>query len=338
MERIYNLLTSFLGESKNDFDNKVYQYQFNCPCCAEQKGVIYDNKYNLEINLKIGKFHCWACGDSHEMKGNISKLIKLYGNLHILKEYKKEIDNILKSKLYDLKLYKDIIINNDEFSLKLPDTFKKIQLNECNNKKLLTYLEKRKINQEIIDKFNIGYTNYNEKNFIMKNRIIIPSYDEIGLLNFWTGRDFTENEKKIKYYNAEIDKKEIIYLESKLNFDADIIIVEGAIDAIYAPNTTALLGKSLKRDSLLYKTLYKKSNAKIIICLDGDTSIGETKKIYNLLNVGRLRNKIYYIQLGTKEIPYKDFGEIYEKAGKIGIIKAIKNKKQFSEIELLIKN
>lgn len=338
MERIYNLLVSFLGDSKNEYDNKTHQYQFNCPCCAEQKGIVSDNKYNLEINLNIGKFHCWACGDSHNMKGNISKLIKLYGNLNILKEYKKEIDNIQKSKLYDLKSYKDIAINNEDFSLKLPDTFKKIQINTCDNKKLLAYLKKRKINQEIIDKFNIGYTNYAEKNFIIKNRIIIPSYDEIGLLNFWTGRDFTENNKKLKYYNAETDKKEIIFLESKLNFNADIIIVEGAIDAIYAPNTTALLGKSLKRDSLLYKALYRRANAKIIICLDGDTNINETKKIYNLLNNGRLRNKIYYIELGTNEIPYKDFGEIYEHNGKIGIINAIRSKKQFSELELLINN
>ena len=32
---------------------------------------------------------------------------------------------------------------------------------------------------------------------------------------------------------------------------------------------------------------------------------------------------------------YKDFGELYENEGKEGIMNAVKNKKQFSEIELL---
>lgn len=337
MERIYNLLVSFLGDSKNEYDNKIYQYQFNCPCCAAQKGVITDNKYNLEINLKIGKFHCWACGETHNTKGNISKLIKLYGNLFILKEYKKEIDQLRLSKLYDLNAYKDNF-TNEEISLKLPDTFRKINLSTCNNKKLLKYLNKRKIDQKIINEFNIGFTNFNENDFLLKNRIIIPSYDEIGILNFWVGRDFTENDKKIKYYNSKADKKEIIFLESKINFDSNVILVEGAIDALYYPNTISLLGKSLKKDSYLYKTLYNKCNAKIIICLDGDTTLNETKNIYNILDIGRLKNKIYYVKLGTKEVPYKDFGEIFEKEGKIGIINTLKHKKQFSEIELLLNN
>ena len=62
--------------------------------------------------------------------------------------------------------------------------------------------------------------------------------------------------------------------------------------------------------------MYEKANANIIICLDGDTTINEVKRIYRVLDRGRLRGRIKYIRLDTKEIPYKDFGEIYEAEGR----------------------
>ena len=97
-----------------------------------------------------------------------------------------------------------------------------------------------------------------------------------------------------------------------------------------------MLGKYLRRDAKLFQELYDKARANIVICLDGDTDIKDTKKIYNLLNVGRLRGKIRYLRLGTDDIPYKDFGEIYEAEGKEGMIKAFRQVKEFSEIELLV--
>lgn len=47
-DRIYNILTSFLGESKQGFfDIGTAQYQFNCPDCAEENGGLPDNKYKF---------------------------------------------------------------------------------------------------------------------------------------------------------------------------------------------------------------------------------------------------------------------------------------------------
>lgn len=334
-KRLYNILASFLGESKNGYDQNCDQYQFNCPCCAQEKGVNSDNKFNLEVNFRLGKYHCWACGDTNNTKGFISKLIKNYGNSTLLNEYREEINNIKQSKLYQLDCFKDEEFIFEEDYIILPKGFKKINLKAC-PKRLLNYLNKRCITQDIIDLYNIGYTDYNINSPITSNRIIIPSYDKTGSLVFWTGRDYTDNPKRLKYYNSKCDKKQIVYLESRLQYDGDIVIVEGAIDAIYLPNATALLGKTLIKDTTLFKNLYSKANGKIIICLDGDTDINETKKIYNLLNVGRLKNKIYYIRLGSEQIKYKDFGEIIENEGKIGIINTLRSAKHFSEIELLI--
>ena len=92
-----------------------------------------------------------------------------------------------------------------------------------------------------------------------------------------------------------------------------------------------MLGKTLKKDGELYRFLYQKANGRIIICLDNDTSIEETKEIYKLLNFGRLKDKIYYIRLNI----FKDFGELYEKFGKKGIIQAIQGAEQFPDYELV---
>ena len=331
-KRIYDILVQFLGESKQgSYDVNCIQYQFNCPLCAEHNGGIPDNKYNLEINMQKQKFLCWKDMETDNMCGNIAYLIKKYGNKELYNNYKNELIALKRIKLYDINAYSGITFETENISLKLPKTFRKINLNNCPDNRVVNYCIKRKIDQNIIDKFNIGYTTWDETDKSWANRIIVPSYDSFDDLNYYVGRDFTGKSKQ-KYKNCEAEKKEIVYQESHINPDSDIILVEGVFDCLYANNTIALLGKVLTRDSEIYQYLYNKANAKIIIAIDADTNIEEVKKIYNLLNVGRLKNKIWYIRLDK----YKDFGEIYENNGRIGIVNTIHTAKQFNEIDLLL--
>ena len=116
LEKIYNILVSFLGESKNGFDKNTFQYQFPCPRCVEIKGKKEILKFNLECNIIKQVYKCWACCDEgDDMHGSIIKLIKLYGNERLLKEYKEAIHSLRESKMYRLN-----------FS----DTFNRV----CNNK------------------------------------------------------------------------------------------------------------------------------------------------------------------------------------------------------------
>lgn len=338
-QNIYNILVEILGESKQGYySDTTEQYQFDCCRCAEENGGIPDGKHNLEVLLsptKGLKYHCWKCGDTDNMRGNLGTLIKRYGNLSLYNDYKNEVNNIKNSRLYDINLFsEDSSQESRETFLKLPKTYKKIDLNTLNNYRLKKYLSSRKITQEIIDRYNIGYTEWNDEDWTMKNRIIVPSYDSFGDLNFYVGRDFT-GKAILKYKNCDADKLDIVFQESLIDWDSNVYLVEGVFDALTAPNFISLLGKSLVRDSRLYYSLLKKTNGKIVICLDGDTNIDETKKIYSMLNFGRLRNKIWYIRLGEGDIPYKDFGELYEAEGKDGIIKAIRSMKQFDEIDLI---
>lgn len=331
MQRIYKMLVGLLGESKQgSYDKTITQYQFNCPHCAEEKGYV-DNKYNLEISFSLGKFHCWSCG----IAGPISSIIKSKGGKELYEEYFRIISDIKESKYYNLDMFKD---NGDMFSeqyIKLPKTFTKIDLNGKIDKQLKEYLEKRKITQDIIDYYNIGRTTW-EDEYAWRNRIIFPSYNSAGDLNYFVGRTYKANDKRIKYKNCDADKSKIVLHEDKIQWDADIFLVEGAIDCIYYPNTISMLGKYLTNKMELFNKLKERSNAKIVICLDGDTELNETKSIFSLLNTGRLAGKIYYIRLGTDELPWKDFGEVFEDKGKEGIIKAMQSMKQFSTVEMTV--
>ena len=329
-KNIEKILESFLGPSKNGMSESG-QLAFACPKCVEEKGPNEARKFNLEVNLFKMVFKCWSCSTVDDsMMGSLSKLIKRYGSLSLYKSFREEVDSLIKSRMYNLEDFGMAGSVVTETYVTLPKTFKKVDLEYCKNKKVVEYLTKRKIDQTIIDKFNIGYTTWDEEAYALRNRIIIPSYDAYGDLNYWVGRDFT-GKSKSKYRNCDADKKEIIFQESLIDFDSDIILCEGAIDCLYPCNAISMLGKSLSKDSALYRTLIRKARGNIIICLDSDTDISETKRIYNLLNFGKLRDKIMYIRLTR----LKDIGEIYEGYGKKGIVKAVRSAKKFSELELV---
>jgi len=337
-EEIYKILVEFLGESKQGgYDRETYQYQFGCPRCIDEYGEDEALKYHLDINIKDGIFKCWKCvSQDEDMQGKLGKLIKMYGSADLYKRYKEAIKSIKESHLYELSDFSGLTISFEANTyVRLPKTFRHININKCHDKRLLEYLEKRKINQEFIDKFSLGYTTWDEEDYSMRNRIIIPSYDEFGDLNYYLGRDYT-GKSKLRYKNCDADKKEIVFQESLINWDSTIYLCEGSFDAMRFPsNGIAMLGKSLGNEYVLYKKIMERANADVVIVLDGDTAEIETKKLYKLLNVGRLFGKVKYIDLWNGISPYKDMSEIYEHDGKKGILNVLKQVKQYNEIDLI---
>lgn len=327
--RQYNILASFLGESKQGgYQNGIEQYQFCCPSCAEENGGNPDGKYNLEINFVLGKYHCWKC----DCKGNIIRLVKRYGNNALASEYIDDVKMILSSMMYRLDRYEDLARMIEDEEIKLPKTFAPIgEIIKLPNGKLKSFLINRHITQEIVDTYHLGYTKWENEDKNVRSRLIVPSYDSKGNLTYWTGRDFTGYDNRQKYLNVKADRKKIIFNEGLIEWDGDIVLVEGIVDSLVYPNCIPLMGKQLYKDSLLYETLMKKANGRIIICLDSDTDISETKRIYRLLNKNRLKGRIRYIRMDK----FKDFGEVFEQEGKQGLINLLSLNKEFSDFELI---
>lgn len=328
----YSVLTAFLGESKRELTEN-FQCQFPCPRCIENKGNSEKRKYNLEVNIKKGVFSCWSCAQhDDEMHGSIRKLFHLYGTPELWKEYAEALDSFRKSRLYQLHYSNDDFKTDTQSKIKeelfLPSLYHKFNENGHNNFKALKYLKDRGIGWDIINEFNLGYTDFNKEHLKMSTRIIIPSNDAYKELNYWTGRDYSGKSKQ-KYYNPQTERKDLIFNEDKIQWDAPITLVEGPFDHLVVPNSIPLLGKVLKSDFEIYKKLIQYANAGVNIFLDGD-ALEDVRKIYSVLNHGRLYGKIHYIPVAEDLDPSK----IYELYGKDGIIKSLKNAQKIKEVYL----
>ena len=124
--------------------------------------------------------------------------------------------------------------------LKLPYGYTKLietSTYDLNARQVWNYLKKRNISKEIVEKYEIGFTTEGEYKF----RIIVPSYNSEGNLQFFVARSYVNT--KLKYKNPEQEKSEIIFNENHLDWEKDIYLVEGVFDMFFLPNSIPLLGK-----------------------------------------------------------------------------------------------
>ena len=68
-------------------------------------------------------------------------------------------------------------------------------------------------------KYNIGYC----ESGLFSNRVIIPSYDEDGKLNFFVGRDIYDS--PMKYKNSSTTK-DVVGFELFINWNEPIVLCE----------------------------------------------------------------------------------------------------------------
>jgi DNA primase len=125
--------------------------------------------------------------------------------------------------------------------------------------------------------------------------IIIPSYDENGKLNFFTGRSF-EKEPFIKYKNPDTSR-DIVPFGLFINWSLPLILCEGPFDAIAIKrNAIPLLGKNLQNN--LMKKIVSSTVQKIYIALDSDAMKQAIKFAEELMNEGK---EIYLVELKDKD-------------------------------------
>lgn len=305
---LINILEDFLGNHKNRYSTKG-QITFNCPQCADEKGLETDGKGNLEVNYKMGKFNCWSCGETSGMRGSLSYLINRCGGKESLAKFL-----ALKIVYEQDSQYGDATYTRAAKGVQLPVEYNTlIDVPKLGvNKAFFNYLTARGITDEIIKKFKIGYS-------IMgtyANRVILPSFDEDGDINYFVTRAIGKA-SKYKYLNCDVKKQTIIFNEHLINWKKTVIIVEGPFDHIVIPNSIPLLGKEM--GDLLFGALYLNAEADIIVILD-DEAWEYTKKIYNKLDGGRLRGRVSAVKMPIN-IDVSKFHETYGQAALFNYIK-----------------
>ena len=325
--KFQSLMSSFLGQPKNPITDSG-QMQFACPRCIAEKGQKEEHKHNLEVNIFKG-FQCWSCCSmDDEMKGSISKLIKLYGDEVVLREYHQLILEMKNEPLYELN-FKESLEPLIKKETQLPPNFRPIKDGKYIPKLVLEYLSKRGIDWDIINNFELGYTAYDSNHKQESSRIIIPSYNQYGELNYWTGRDYTSLPNRQKYFNPKTERKSLIFNEHKIQWDANITLVEGPFDHLVVPNSIPLLGKSLTHDYEIYQKLVERANANVNIFLDGD-AFDSVVKIYKTLSIGKLKGRIRYIPVGKDYDP----SELFAIGGRKTILDHLSNPQTISDFEL----
>jgi len=283
-EPIVEMLIDILGENKYHNEH-TGQISFSCPVCSyEIKELDHlDGKGNLEVNYLQGVYKCWSCAETHDTHGSLHKLVKKYGTHRQLKKFEllmPETEFEIEKKVYKkVRLPKEYIsFKNASAGIKLIHHYKRAY----------NYLKERHVTDEMIEQFNIGFC-YEGK---YANRIIIPSYDAEGQLNYFVARSY-ETRPYRKYDNPEAEKQTIIFNEHLIDWNEPIYIVEGPFDSIFLPNAIPMLGK--KMSDLLFNMLYEKAK-KVIIVLDPD-AWEDSQKLYYKLNGGRLFDKIWVVKL-----------------------------------------
>ena len=327
-EKIIELLNSFLG-SYDKYSNGWYSY--NCPCCAEENNNVPDDKYNLEVLIDpdvrgCGGYHCWRCGDSNGTKGILTKLVKKYGGTDVYADFVKVIKEYRSSRLYELGDERDALLGefDEEQVLALPERCKSI----TKDTEAYSYLAGRGITDHIIQEYNIMYLG--EDSFGQyKNRIVIPSYDAFGDLNFWVARDYTGLSKR-KVMNPKKAKTEIAFNIGKVNWYEPLTIVEGPFDHIVTPNSVPLLGKSLDSTYMLYNEIVCKSRSDIRIFLDDD-AVKDSYRLYKLLNRGGLSGRIYVVDTPDGYDP----SLIFQEYGHKGILELLCGAKKLNDLDLI---
>lgn len=262
------------------------EFLFHCPKCDH-------DKKKLSINIEKNKYKCWIC----DYRGNnLSRLIKKHGSFLQKQEWSRynlvvDIDSSLED------LFGTSEKEEKEESVSLPTEFtslanKNLPLSSIEAK---NYLYTRGILEKDILKWKIGYCNKGE----YKNRIIVPSFNENGDLNYFIARSY--GKEWPPYKNPDVSK-DIVFNELYVDFKNEIVLVEGVFDAIKAENAVPILGSSLREDSKLFQKIVKWDTT-VYIALDPDAEKKAMVLIRSLLLYGI---EVYKIDVTG----YKDVGEM----------------------------
>lgn len=304
-----NIFEEMLGSPRKHSETRC-QIAFDCPECSAEKGMIDgDGKGKLEINYAKDVYKCWVCYQQNGTHGSITKLIKNYGNDKLLEEYR--IFKPDKVRQYEKKER----IND------LPESYQK--LSELSSgyhySKAMLYLSKRRITPDMIERYGIGVCSSG----LYKDRIVIPSYDLYGDINYFVTRAY-DSKNFMKYLNPEVDKTQMIFNEKLVSWDSTIYIVEGVFDHMVVPNSIPILGKFIS-DKLL-KMLLEKASANVVVLLDDD-AYNDAVELYKTLNVDNLYGRIRIIKM-PKDY---DISLINEKYGKRGVMKMLRSAHRLKE-------
>lgn len=262
-----------VSEVFGSYNRSNKEYLFHCPFCKH-------HKKKLSVNFEKDKWKCWICNSSGK---TISYLVKKFGDSNTRQLWAR-YDSLIDISDFEETL-EFIFVHGeekDDAKIELPKEYVSLNKTPLSLSGTIAKhcLNRRDITEKHILKYSIGYCSSGE----YAGRIVIPSFNAEGELNYFISRTYEKHFNK--YKNPPLNKSKIIFNELFLDFTEPITLVEGVFDAIIAgDNSVPLLGSSMSADSLLFKKIVE-NQTPVYICLDLDAKEKQFTIAEKLLKYG----------------------------------------------------
>ena len=237
--------------------------------CVNKSCSTYSRKDKKKLCLRVDNefYHCWVCGFRGKGISNFFRKYKsnFFDEAQALFKKIVEKQNVEKDELLELPRGFKLFANDSNITD--PD------LRDCRD-----YLVRRGMSRERMWFFKLGGVTSGR----FRRRVIVPSFDSSGELNYFTARAIDEDQTR-KYMNPKVTRSDIIFNEAHLDWKKELTIVEGPFDLFKCnQNATCLLGSSLNERHALF-SMIAKNLTPVLLALDKDAD-KKTQDIASLLS------------------------------------------------------
>lgn len=246
-----------------------HEHLFLCPYCDH-------HKRKFSVNVEKNVYKCWVC-DTRGL--DLYQVIRKHGSHSNIQKWRTLTNKV------EISAFESIFHEPEEEKeekISLPKEFVSLANDvPITARNALNYLRRRGVSKEDMVRWKIGHCPDGE----YANRIIIPSFGVTGYANFFIARSYSGD--WMRYKNPNVNRN-IIFNELYIDWSRDIILVEGAFDAIrsYSIGTPIpLLGSTLRVESKLFQNLVR-HGAKVYLALDEDASSKASSIAQNLMKYG----------------------------------------------------
>jgi DNA primase len=287
--KLLQLLESVLGKGKPTSGGNI---SFFSPFQSH-----YKPKLEIRSTPDEHGNYTWHCWISDKKGKSIQTLFK---QLNLPKERFEQLNRIIESAKYRV----DPKETKTTQTIQLPAEYAPLWIKKLtpDYRNAIHYLTQRGITVFDILKYRIGYCETGE----YSGKIIIPSYDRDGQLNYFVSRAFYKADKQ-KHKNPKISK-DIIGFEMTINWSQPIILCEGSFDAIAVKrNAIPLFGKIIQ--PALQKKIIEERVKNIYICLDADALKNALTIAERFMAEGL---NVYFVELQDQDASELGFEKITE--------------------------
>lgn len=236
--------------------------------CVNKSCSTFSKPGKKKLTLRVDNefYHCWVCGLRGKGLARFFRIHKPSFSAQAFVLFEKRVVEAVEQK-YEVSLPEDFTLLATLGKRPDPD------MRTCRD-----YLFSRGLTRRDLWYFKIGAVSKGR----YRRRVIIPSFDDEGILNYYTARSI-DPEAGRKYLNPKVKRSEIIFNDLNIDWSQELTIVEGPFDLIKSnENATCLLGSSLSTNHELFKKIAINSTP-VILALDPD-AIKKTHEIAALLS------------------------------------------------------